>query len=300
MKTSTTSKIIGLDKYRISSQNSKEALDIANLSIKLQQTIELRSLLQVFCSETAEIIPCDSVSYAQAYSDFTFLLGEKQKHHCSYELKLEEESLGEVEFTRKKPFTINETNQIENILSLFIYPLRNSLLYKKAIAESYRDPLTKIGNRGAFDETLEREISAFKRHLSNFSLLMIDIDHFKKINDQHGHIVGDAVLKSIANTLKNTIRRSDKVFRYGGEEFVIILSNTHQAGARLIAERLRNELKAVNNYSGKTLKITASLGLSSSDTHEDINNILYQADKALYEAKAQGRDRVVTHLVKNS
>lgn len=293
MKSSSTSKVIGIDGYRVATESKADSLDVTRLALKLQQTIEMTPLLQTFCHESARIIPCDSVRYQNANSLLNYQTGEIRTHRCRYQLELEGQSLGEIECSRNKPFTMRETDLIERLLSLLIYPLRNALLYQSAVAEARRDPLTQINNRAAFDEALAREICSYKRHLTEFSLMVIDIDHFKKVNDTYGHIAGDAVLKSVAQTIKNTLRRSDEVFRYGGEEFVVILSNTEVDGAKFIAERIRREIKKLKVDSHESIQVTASIGISSSTTVKDVNDSLYHADKALYQAKDEGRDKVV-------
>jgi diguanylate cyclase (GGDEF)-like protein len=296
MKSNTSSKVIGLDGYRATTEDRVDSDDFTRLALKLQQTLVLSPLLQTFCDETANIIPCDSVSYKNDDNLLSYQTGKVQPHRCIYELDLKGESLGHIEATRRKPFTVNETNLLEKLLSLLIYPLRNALLYQRAVSEARRDPLTQVNNRAAFDEALDRKICSYKRHNISFSLTMIDIDHFKKINDSYGHICGDSVLKSVADTLSKTVRRSDEVFRYGGEEFVVLSSKTELCGARFLAERLRQAVKQINIGFNDDIKITASFGLSASNELQDVNDILYQSDKALYQAKTEGRDKVVSHI----
>ncbi|MGX5201579.1 GGDEF domain-containing protein [Aliikangiella sp. IMCC44632] len=289
----TSSKVIGIDGYRAAGQSSGDSLDITRLAIKLQQTLEISPLLQSFCQETARLVPCDSVKYRHASNNQHFSTGQVKVHRCRYQLDLQGENLGEIECTRDTPFTMQETDLIERLLSLLIYPLRNALMYQKAVAEAFRDPLTQISNRAAFDEAISREVCNFKRHLTNFSLLVIDIDWFKQVNDTYGHLAGDSVLKSVAQTIKSTLRRSDEVFRYGGEEFVVILSNTPVEGARFIAERVRKAIKKLTIKSHEKINVTASIGVAAPSTVQDASDTLYQADKALYQAKEEGRDKVV-------
>ena len=293
MSTTTSSKVIGIDSYRSATSKENSALDITHLALQLQQTLELSPLLQTFCHETARIVPCDSVSYENENRMLNYQTGEKHGHKCNYLLELEGQNLGSVECTRSMPFTMKELELMERLLSLLIYPLRNALLYQKAVAEAHRDPLTGISNRAAFDEALSREICSFKRHLTSFSLLVIDIDYFKQINDTYGHITGDTVLRDVAQRIRNTIRRSDEVFRYGGEEFVVLLSNTDAEGAKFIGERIRREIKKQSYGANEKIKVTASIGISASNTIRDVGDTLYHADKALYKAKEDGRDRVV-------
>jgi len=194
--------------------------------------------------------------------------------------------------TRKTPFTIRETQLLERIISLLIYPLRNALLYHNAIAQAHKDPLTQIFNRAAFDEALDKECHSYRRHKTEFSIMMIDIDFFKSVNDTYGHIAGDKILKATAEIIRETIRRSDEVFRYGGEEFVVILSNTSEGGAHFIAERVRKEIQKLRVSFNRLIKVTASIGICSSEKTKDVTLLLGNADKALYHSKETGRNRV--------
>lgn len=294
MKTSL-SKVISIEDYRIATQSSPDSIDVTKLALKLQQTLELTPLLHTFCEETANIVPCDSVRYQGAMEvNQTYQIGEVKIHKCRYQLELENEALGEIECTRDKPFSFKEIELIERLLGLLIYPLRNALLYQKAVLEAHIDPLTKISNRMAFNKALSKENCAYKRHLNEFSLMVIDIDHFKQVNDTYGHLAGDTVLKYVAQAIQNTIRRSDEAFRYGGEEFVVILSNTELEGANFIAERVRKAIKSLSIKSRENIKVTASIGISATSALKDANDTLYHADKALYQAKESGRDKVVT------
>ena len=294
MKSNSPAKVIGLDSRRAYENDSQDLIGISKLAIRLQQSIEITPLLNTFCEETASIVPCDSVQYNNEEADLKYLTGEIQIHHCKYQLELENENLGEIICSRKTPFTIKETNLIERLLSLLIYPLRNALLYRQAITQARRDPLTQISNRAAFDESMSKQLSAHKRHQADFSLMIIDIDHFKKVNDTYGHIAGDKVLKVVANIISKTIRGSDEVFRYGGEEFVVILGNTNQDGASFIAERVRRQIQQKVLDTSKNIQVTVSVGVASSDRVNDPTDTLEYADRALYQAKELGRNRIAT------
>jgi diguanylate cyclase (GGDEF)-like protein len=294
MNTTSPAKVIGLDSYRSHTDQGEELTNLSKLALKLQQSIEISPLMHTFCEQTAQIVPCDSVSYKSFDGLLNFSVGEQQDHHCKYRLELESEELGEILCSRDKPFSIRETDLLERLLSLLIYPLRNALLYQSAIAQAHRDPLTKISNRAAFDEAIDKELSSYRRHQADFSLMIIDIDHFKVVNDTYGHIAGDMVLKSVAEVIQNTIRRSDEAFRYGGEEFVVILSNTKQGGARFIAERVRKQIEKLEVNLKEKIKVTASIGISSSEIMKDVTETLEFADQALYKAKDAGRNKVVS------
>jgi diguanylate cyclase (GGDEF)-like protein len=132
-----------------------------------------------------------------------------------------------------------------------------------------------------------------RRHLNPLSLLMLDIDHFKTINDTHGHAAGDNVLRTVAASIKSQLRNVDMVFRYGGEEFLILLSNTGRDAAKMVGERLRQATQAQDYWAdGTRIELTVSLGCSTLLPAESAESLLRRADSALYVAKREGRNRL--------
>ena len=178
-------------------------------------------------------------------------------------------------------------------MSALLYPMRNTLLYRAATQSALRDPLTDTGNRIAMDQTLQREIEMSRQHLQPLSLLMLDIDHFKHVNDNHGHSAGDEVLKAVAGSIKHQLRNVDMVFRFGGEEFLILLSNTGREAAAMVGERLRFAAQEQDYAAdGKSIELTVSLGCSTLLPGESADSLLRRADNALYVAKRAGRNRL--------
>ncbi len=157
-----------------------------------------------------------------------------------------------------------------------------------------RDPLTGAYNKRYFLESLEREIRLHQRQSLPLSLIMLDMDHFKAINDEHGHVAGDQVLKSVAATISGRIRKENLFCRFGGEEFALILSNTSLEDARKLAERLRESVQALDiPWQRSVIKITVSLGLAALKAGgEASEDFIGRADEELYRAKKQGRNRV--------
>jgi len=162
---------------------------------------------------------------------------------------------------------------------------------------SITDSLTQVKNRHYFDNKFSSEYRRAYREKSWISLLIIDIDHFKLFNDNHGHQAGDAVLKAVANSIQNVVKRpSDAVSRYGGEEFTVLLPNTPLEGAYLVAENIRTQIEGLKvEWQEQTLSVTASLGLACCipSHHEAESTLLKQADDFLYVAKEHGRNRVI-------
>jgi diguanylate cyclase (GGDEF)-like protein len=158
------------------------------------------------------------------------------------------------------------------------------------------DALTGCLNRRAFMERLERELDRVSRYQTEFSVLMIDLDRFKTVNDSRGHLVGDSVLRQMGDLLRREVRSVDLAARYGGEEFVIVLPETDTEGALVFAERLRKRVQQANFAEmGDPLNITVSIGVACASSDEDVptpDSLIERADEALYRAKNQGRNRV--------
>jgi diguanylate cyclase (GGDEF)-like protein len=156
-----------------------------------------------------------------------------------------------------------------------------------------RDPLTDTGNRIAMEQMLHREVDMARRHMQPLSVLMLDLDHFKQINDSYGHGTGDEALKAVAATLKNQLRNVDMVFRFGGEEFLVLLSNTSREAAALVGERLRMAVLELQYLvQGRAIDLSISLGCATLLPAESVDSLLRRADSALYVAKRNGRNRL--------
>jgi two-component system, cell cycle response regulator len=157
------------------------------------------------------------------------------------------------------------------------------------------DGLTQIYNKRYYLETLEREISRAHRYRRELSMIMFDIDHFKKINDTYGHLAGDYVLKQLASVVKSRIRREDTMSRYGGEEFAIVLPEVDSYNANQTAEKIRKLVeKTVFKFEDTKIPVTISVGVCSvTQETKDPAEFIKKADEKLYQAKAQGRNQVV-------
>jgi diguanylate cyclase (GGDEF)-like protein len=263
------------------------------LSLQLQTSLEPQRILGLFFREIQRLVPLDALTYEHKPSDLRLEFGLRGHHSISYSLSHEGEHLGDLVFRRNQRFSEQEQGNLESLLSALLYPMRNALLYRAATQSALRDPLTDTGNRIAMDQTLQREIKMSRRHLQPLSLLMLDIDHFKLINDNHGHSAGDDVLKAVAASIKNQLRNVDMVFRFGGEEFLILLSNTSREAAAMVGERLRFAVQAENYLAdGHVIELTVSLGCSTLLPGESAESLLRRADSALYVAKREGRNRL--------
>lgn len=182
-------------------------------------------------------------------------------------------------------YFVNESHEIKNPKVIEIH------VYAETARQAAVDELTGLYNRRFFEAALEREIKQAHRHARELSLLMIDIDNFKKINDTHGHATGDAVISALGRLLKRSIRREDTACRIGGEEFVVLFPETSADGALVVSEKIRTEFASLN-IEGCTLSISGGLATFPGDAQEAAA-LIKDADQMLYFAKYSGKNRIV-------
>lgn len=263
------------------------------LAYDLQTSLDATSIMEGFFLKTQDFVVTHGLHYQFDNLGLDVGLGEQATHSILYSLAVEDVSLGNLKFFRRKKFNETELAVLEMLIGVLFYPLRNAILYNQAINASLLDPLTGIGNRAAMDMSFEREIKLALRQEHPVALLLVDLDHFKRVNDSVGHLNGDRALRQVVKSIKQTLRETDQVFRYGGEEFVALLNNTDLNAAKLIAERIRvNVAMSPVTLDNEDLFCTVSIGISvfaGSETHE---KLFERADAALYQAKSAGRNRV--------
>src|SRR3569623_633095 len=264
---------------------------VLRINAALQTTLDIYGLITLFAGELGRLVPIDSIRYRHDRHERG--IGKGGRHSCSYSLIVGEELLGELKVSRRRKFTADEVTLIEHVVSAMIYPLRNALTYLAALRAAHKDPLTGTSNRAALDTTLVREVEMARRHATALSMIVIDIDLFKAINDSFGHAIGDEVIKNLTCVIDKVIRKSDMLFRFGGEEFVVLLSNTERDGALLLAERIRREVeKTTVRTTHRHVPITISLGGATLANDDSAQMLFEKADRALYQAKASGRNCV--------
>lgn len=213
-------------------------------------------------------------------------------------------ALGAVDYV-VKPFQAAEV-LARAAAQIEIYRLRRELesrnhelktVNEKLELASRTDLLTALANRRAFVEQAEHEIERFRRSGRIFSIVLADIDFFKKINDTYGHAGGDFVLRKVADALSSNVRKQDLVARWGGEEFILLLPETNSAGAFVIAEKIRSLLNdTVFDFESHQIRLSMTFGVAEFDKQSSLNDSIARADAALYQGKAAGRNRVVTTI----
>jgi diguanylate cyclase (GGDEF)-like protein len=263
----------------------------------LQKTLKFETLIQIFSKSVQQNLPFDSISYMYEPGQIEVNLGASNKHKATYPLTIHQQDLGTLVLTRRNKFRILELKHLEQLVEILHYPIKNAILYHEAIQSSLEDHLTQVGNRKALLASLSKEIKFSKRYNSLLTILMLDIDYFKSLNDQLGHSTGDLVIKHIADILSKSVRDADVVFRYGGDEFIILLRQANIIGATLLANRIQD---AANNYLSEfneqldpnSHRPSVSIGVAPFLPNDDPLSVFNRVDKALYNAKNNGRNCV--------
>ena len=212
---------------------------------------------------------------------------------------------GEMEFNFSDEILDEIQQNIQSIIENFDVPEDNKLdvirkinfMYTKTKEMTITDALTGLYNRRYFESCADREFLRAARYKSDLTFAVIDIDYFKKINDTYGHLCGDKILKEVAFFINESFRKTDLTFRYGGEEFVVILTETQAKDAKIPLERLRDKIEQNQfKFKSETLNVTISIGYSSDVEHaENATELFSFADNALYKAKENGRNQIVNY-----
>jgi diguanylate cyclase len=231
-----------------------------------------------------------------AFGNFAFF--SQKLHHYLFPFRADSSFVSRFEFMQQSCSMGPLRDEAKNITSLYltVQDVTELAAYEHRLLEmNMRDGLTGIYNRRFLEKRLAEEFERHVRYNRNFSVIMFDIDFFKKVNDTYGHQCGDAILKGVSGMIASMIRKTDFLARYGGEEFCCLLPETDLASATVLAERFRNSIAGMKQaYQEQEVMVTISLGVSQlSKQIPSPASLLEKADEALYQAKGSGRNRVI-------
>ncbi|MBS3798677.1 GGDEF domain-containing protein [Pseudoalteromonas sp. BDTF-M6] len=263
-------------------------VNVTALTQELQRSLELPTLLDIFAE------------HVRPHAYFTGL----QLHSClgvnemtnsqdnavanRFDIEVEGEHLGRLVYLSDATFSAALQEQLKKWQQVLAYPLRNALTYNRVLRLATRDPLTGLNNRSDFNMSVEKKLEACRRQHRPFSLMLLDLDYFKQVNDNYGHQVGDQTLQEFATLLRQSVRATDSIFRFGGDEFAILIDDDHYTTNTVIAERIQAAVgnsELMNRYG-----VSCSIGFALAQA-KDVNISLFErADKALYQAKFSGRN----------
>tara|TARA_B100001167_G_scaffold188981_1_gene153053 strand:- start:729 stop:1502 length:774 start_codon:yes stop_codon:yes gene_type:complete len=221
----------------------------------------------------------------------------KKGYFVSIPLMIEKEIVGvlNINDVGQDSFDVGDLDFILNLSEFIAMSISNAVLYEQANKLAVTDGLTGISNRQSVEKSLQIEFERSKRYNSPLSLILLDVDHFKDVNDTYGHQKGDEILIAFASLLKKACRANDIAARYGGEEFVMVLPQSNAQGAFKIAERVREEIMKISFTGNESnFAVTVSCGVAEfNKDYESINKLIAAVDQALYEAKNGGRNRTI-------
>jgi diguanylate cyclase (GGDEF)-like protein len=255
----------------------------SSLLEQLQTTLSLDKLLDIFAMEAARYIKFTGLYFKSKIVSKTLRGSRKAKHERRFELKLNDEFIGTISYSINKPISMNHYKDLQRIHQTVLYPLKNALQYHQAMQLAMQDGLTGLGNRRYFDEQLKRAMHNANRQHAQVGLVLGDLNKFKSVNDTYGHNTGDQVLIQFADILRSCVRDSDSIFRFGGDEFAVIVENASEYSLDIIESRINNSLKS--NIILAKYQIGGSLGTTFMNRADNENSLFERADQALYRQK---------------
>ncbi|MCW8866170.1 MAG: GGDEF domain-containing protein [Colwellia sp.] len=265
--------------------NDRRKSDNLNTGLleQLQTTLNLDKLLDIFAMEAARFVNFSGLYFKSQTVSKALRGSKKAKQERQFELKLNNEFIGTLSYGINSPISMSHYEELKRIHQILLYPLKNALQYHQAMQLAMQDSLTGLGNRRYFDEQLKRAMHNANRHQGQVGLVLGDLNKFKAVNDTHGHNIGDQVLQQFADVLRTCIRDSDSVFRFGGDEFAIIVENASEYALDIIRSRIDNALK-VNALLAK-YQMSCSLGTTFMNRADNEHSLFERADQALYRQK---------------
>lgn len=250
---------------------------------QLQTSLELEKLLNIFAMEAAKYVDFSGLSFHSGTIKQAIRGSRKAKIERKFELKINDKFVGILTYAINSTISLTNYKILNELHQFLVYPLNNAILYHNAMQLALQDSLTGLGNRRYFDEQLKRAMHHANRHQYNVGMIVCDLDKFKLINDTYGHHIGDQVLTHFADALRSSIRDSDSIFRFGGDEFTILVENASEQSLNIIHSRIN--LAVNNDVLLSKYKVKCSLGLTFMNDGDSEQSFFERADKSLYQAK---------------
>lgn len=268
-----------------------------NLFEQLQSSLELQQQLNIFAAATGKIMPLHSVQLLTAVGEYCVnennaigTITTTYQHRSL--LMLQQQCLAELVYHSDNPFTPAIRKALAKRESDWLFALRNALVVARLQKMVFKDTLTQLGNRRFFDESLTKAVTVAQRSYQDCALVLLDLDNFKQVNDLYGHHNGDEVLLAVAEAMRDTLRESDQLFRFGGDEFAVILTVKDADSAEYVAGRL---IQAINHHHCcQRYQVTASAGIARLSQVTNSQQLFRLADQALYTAKQAGKKQLQT------
>lgn len=257
---------------------------------QLQTTLDLQQQLQMVSMAAGKIVPLCGMSLQTGVGEFAAPGSVRGDYEYRSMLVLHEQCLGEVIYSSDQAISPLSQRRLMELESQWLFALRNALVVTRLQQLALRDTLTGLGNRRYFDEAFARSLQLAERKNQQVALVLLDLDNFKQVNDNFGHHAGDDVLLAVADAMRTTLRASDTLFRFGGDEFAVLLCGEDAQSVELVAHRLVKSISS--HHQCEKFNVSASAGLACYRTADTDKTLFGRADAALYQAKLAGKNAV--------
>lgn len=255
---------------------------------QLQTTLDVEQILGIYLRAIANHYKINAVELETYHGKFQATNGRKSSHNMTLPIRINDRLMARISYCSDRPITDVLMSSLTSYQKKLVYPLRNALAFWQLQQMALKDPLTGIGNRAMYDDCIEREIQNAKRFKENLVLMLLDLDNFKQVNDHHGHLMGDEILTTFVHIVSDCLRVTDQMFRFGGDEFAVILEKENLETAKLVAARINHAI--AHNPMFNKYQVSTSIGCATCDAGDTPADLFARADKALYAAKNAGKN----------
>ncbi len=266
--------------------------DPVSLTEQLQTTLDIEQLLSIFLHGISNSYKIMAIELDTYHGQFSTGLKTEEADQLSLPIRINDRLMGRLTYYSRKPITDIFLSSLSHFQKRLVFPLRNALAFWQLQQVALKDPLTAAGNRANYDDSLSRAIVSAQRNNKPFVLMILDLDNFKQVNDRFGHQTGDHLLISFVTIVNQCLRGNDQLFRFGGDEFAIILEQDNLESAQVVTERLQQEI--LKSEINSVYKVGVSLGCTLWSKQDSSDTLFARADSALYEAKRAGKNCLKT------
>lgn len=269
--------------FTLFQHNDQQAQRNLALVKQLQTSLDLKKIIDIFAIEVAKYIDFSGLYFKHHDVRATARGSRQAKNERQFELKLNGKFIGILTYAINSPISMTNYKILSELHELLINPINNAICYHQAMQLAMQDSLTGLGNRRSFDEQITRTMAQATRRHTRVGLILADLNKFKAINDTHGHAVGDKVLVHFANALRASVRNSDTIFRFGGDEFALIVEDAVENSLSMIESRIKYAIEhdaLLSKYN-----VSTSLGRTFMTRADNAESFFNRADNALYAKK---------------
>ena len=267
---------------------AKDRQDNSSLIEQLQTTLDIDQLLSIYLNAITGVYKINAVELETFHGKFTAGKAHEHLQLMTLPIRIDNRLMGRLSYYSQKPITDILMSSLTGYQKSLVFPLRNALAFWQLQKMALKDPLTGIGNRAMYDDTIARKIQHHKRYGDDFVLMVLDLDNFKQVNDLHGHLMGDEILTAFVKSVEESLRGEDQMFRFGGDEFAVLLDKQGLEAAKIVAARIHHAISQSPLF--VKYGVSTSIGCACFKQTDTATDLFARADKALYAAKDAGKN----------